>query len=278
MRPGSPAPWSPTVTGAGRCCCSPPRPAGRPTSRTTAWSTPSAGLVDEGRVKLYCVDSFDAGSWSDRSLPLEERARRHGAYAALAAHAGGALDPRRLRGARSPIVAAGPSLGAFHAVNLALRRADLFPVAIGLSGSYDPAVWNGWGERGDAVYFHNPVDYVGHLHGDHLEWLRSRLFVELVVGRGACEEHPTRALLLHAPAGGAARQQGTPARARVWGEDVAARLASWRAQLATYLPRFSLRSCHVLDVRHPAPDRPAARHRGGLAAGLRDPDPHGSGP
>ncbi|MGH8968232.1 MAG: hypothetical protein ACRDXB_23300 [Actinomycetes bacterium] len=35
-------------------------------------------LVDDGRAKLYCVDSFDAGSWSNRSLPLEERARRHG--------------------------------------------------------------------------------------------------------------------------------------------------------------------------------------------------------
>ena len=39
-----------------------------------------ADLLDAGRVKLYCVDSYDAASWSDRSIPLEERARRHGAY------------------------------------------------------------------------------------------------------------------------------------------------------------------------------------------------------
>jgi hypothetical protein len=34
-----------------------------------------ADLLDEGRVKLYCVSSYDGASWSDRSLPLEERAR-----------------------------------------------------------------------------------------------------------------------------------------------------------------------------------------------------------
>src|SRR5882757_9684597 len=40
----------------------------------------AADLVEDGRVKLYCVDSHDAQTWSSRSIPLEERARRHGAY------------------------------------------------------------------------------------------------------------------------------------------------------------------------------------------------------
>src|SRR3954449_11336474 len=38
------------------------------------------GLIEAGRVKLYCVDSFDAESWSNRDIPLEERARRHDVY------------------------------------------------------------------------------------------------------------------------------------------------------------------------------------------------------
>ena len=37
-------------------------------------------LIDDGRVKLYCVDSFDSESWSNRDIPLEERARRHQFY------------------------------------------------------------------------------------------------------------------------------------------------------------------------------------------------------
>src|SRR5204863_946491 len=37
-------------------------------------------LLEEGRVKLYCVDSFDHASWANRRIPLEERARRHAVY------------------------------------------------------------------------------------------------------------------------------------------------------------------------------------------------------
>jgi esterase/lipase superfamily enzyme len=36
-----------------------------------------APLLEAGRIKLYCVDSFDGASWSAKHLPLEERARRH---------------------------------------------------------------------------------------------------------------------------------------------------------------------------------------------------------
>src|ERR1044072_1156961 len=39
-----------------------------------------AGLIDAGRVKLYCVDTIDGQTWQDGSLPLEERARRYGFY------------------------------------------------------------------------------------------------------------------------------------------------------------------------------------------------------
>ena len=60
-----------------------------PSEPGRAWDYESNGmvgavahLIDAGRVKLYCVDSFDHASWSDRALPLEERARRHQAYQA----------------------------------------------------------------------------------------------------------------------------------------------------------------------------------------------------
>src|SRR5947209_18693768 len=36
-----------------------------------------SGLLEAGRLKLYCVDSYDAASWSAGHLPLEERARQH---------------------------------------------------------------------------------------------------------------------------------------------------------------------------------------------------------
>jgi esterase/lipase superfamily enzyme len=65
------------------------------------------------------------------------------------------------------------SLGAFHAANFALKRADLFPLAICLSGNYDPRLAR-LGRARRRAYFNNPIDYVEHLGGDHLDWLRSR--------------------------------------------------------------------------------------------------------
>ena len=44
-------------------------------------------------------------------------------------------------GGAQEILTTGCSLGAYHAANFALKRADLFPLALCLSGSYDPANW-----------------------------------------------------------------------------------------------------------------------------------------
>ena len=58
------------------------------------------------------------------------------------------------------IITSGVSMGAYHAgaVHLGPRRSR--PVAIALSGAYDPTQWHGWGDFGDATYFANPSAYV----------------------------------------------------------------------------------------------------------------------
>jgi esterase/lipase superfamily enzyme len=193
-------------------------------------------LIDAGRVKLYCVDSFDAGTWSAQDLPLEERARRHAGYESWILDA---VVPhiRADTGDSADIAAAGCSLGAFHALNLAFRRADLFPQALCLSGNYDPATWRSWGERGDAVYFNSPVDYVANLHGDHLDWLRSRLWLVLVCGQGRWED-TTGSLESTRRMAGILAAKGIGHELDLWGHDVPHDWPSWRAQLAHHLPRF----------------------------------------
>jgi esterase/lipase superfamily enzyme len=134
------------------------------------------------------------------------------------------------------VALAGASLGAFHAANFALRRADLFPRALCLSGVYDIAR-GGWGERGEAMYFHNPMDYVSHLDGDHLDWLRSRVRLTLVVGQGMWEDTTGALDSTHAFAS-LLDQKGIPHELDVWGHDVPHDWPSWRAQLAHHLPRL----------------------------------------
>lgn len=196
-----------------------------------------ADLLDAGRVKLYCVDSADAYSWSDQTVPIEERAQRHGEYEAwiidqavpwIAADCDG----------RSDIATAGCSLGAFHAANFALKRGDLFPLAMCFSGNYDPSAWHAWGELGDATYFANPMAYVANLDGEHLDWLRGRVSILLVVGQGAWEVHPTRSLPGTLAFAQLLSEKGIRHELDIWGYDIPHEWPSWRAQFAHHLPRF----------------------------------------
>jgi esterase/lipase superfamily enzyme len=194
-----------------------------------------AGLIDTGRVKVYAVDSFDEWSWANDSIPLEERARRHGAYEHWILDHVVPLVHAESDGAE--ILLTGNSMGAFHAANFALKRADLFPLALCMSGVYDVSVARGWGERGDATYFNNPMDYVAHLGGDHLDWLRRRVSLLLVVGQGAWEDstgaRESTLRFAELLAG-----KGIPHELDVWGHDVPHDWPAWRAQIAHHLPRF----------------------------------------
>jgi esterase/lipase superfamily enzyme len=213
-----------------------------PSEQGPCWQYEEHGMVDavgslleSGRIKLYCVDSWDAGTWQAHDAPLEERARRHGAYEAwivdevvpsIASDAGGT----------SEILLTGVSFGAYHAANFALKRADVFPIAICQSGVYDVSAV-GWGERGDAVYFNNPMDYVSHLNGDHLAWLRERVSLLLVCGSGQWED-TTGALDSTRRFSGLLAEKGLRHEIDVWGPEFPHDWPAWRAQLAHHLPRF----------------------------------------
>ena len=143
-------------------------------------------LIDAGRLKLYCLDSWDSGSWYRHDLPLEDRARLHEAYERWVVE-GAVPFVDADCGGRQEMVVTGCSFGAYHAANVALRRADLFPLALCLSGVYDLRVM-GWGATGTSFHLNNPVWSVGAAEGEHLDWLRSRLSLLLVCGQGQWED------------------------------------------------------------------------------------------
>lgn len=128
------------------------------------------------------------------------------------------------------------SLGAYHAANLALRRADLFRLAICLSGVYDLSVL-GWDERGTAFRYNNPMDSVAAMSGDQLDWLRSQLSLLLVAGQGMWED-TTGALQSTKDFGAMCAAKGLRVETDLWGNDVPHDWPSWRAQISHHLPRF----------------------------------------
>ena len=194
-----------------------------------------ADLIEAGRVKVYAVDSFDSGSWYRGDLPLEERAYKHELYEDWIVNQ---VVPfiRDDTGGAGEMMVTGVSFGAYHAANFALRHADLFPLAICQSGVYDVSVVAG-GERGDAVYFQNPADYVAHLGGDHLDWLRGHVNLVLVCGQGAWEDS-TGALESTRRFAAQLGEKGIRHELDVWGHDVPHDWPAWRAQIAHHLPRF----------------------------------------
>jgi esterase/lipase superfamily enzyme len=148
-----------------------------------------APLLDDGKVKLYCTPSFDRDSWTRGDLTLEERARRHGHYEWWVLTK---LVPFVQADSHThELMAAGSSFGAYHSVNFCLKRSDIFPLAIGMSGVYDVSVQGG-GERGEAVYFNNPMDYVTNLQGDHSTGCAGRPPSCSSAARGSGRTRPVR--------------------------------------------------------------------------------------
>ena len=192
-----------------------------------------APLIDDGRLKVYCADGADAWTWRADDVPLEERARRHGEYERWITDT---VTPFIHDDTGGEIITTGTSFGAYHAANFTLKRADVFPLAICMSGVYDVSVV-GWGERGDAVYFNNPLDYVQHLEGEHLDWLRSRGSLLLVCGQGQWED-TTGALDSTKRFAWLLGEKGVRHDLDLWGHDVPHDWPSWRAQIAHHLPRF----------------------------------------
>jgi esterase/lipase superfamily enzyme len=184
-----------------------------PSERGSAWDFENngmlaavGGLVDAGRVKAYCVDAFDSGErWRYESWILDQ------VVPFIHEDLGGPQD----------ILATGCSMGAFHSANFVLRRADLIPAAICLSGNYE------FGVTGEVASF----------HGDHLDWIRSRVSLVLVCGQGMWED-TTGALDSTKHLAHLLGEKGIRHELDLWGHDVPHDWPSWRAQIAHHLPRF----------------------------------------
>jgi esterase/lipase superfamily enzyme len=184
-----------------------------PSERGSAWDYESngmvaavGGLVEAGRVKLYCVDGFDSGErWRYEAWILDQ------VVPFIHEDLGGPQD----------ILATGCSMGAFHSANFVLRRADLIPAAICLSGNYE------FGVTGEVASF----------GGDHLDWIRSRASFLLVCGQGQWED-TTGALDSTRHLAQLLGEKGIRHELDLWGHDVPHDWPSWRAQIAHHLPRF----------------------------------------
>lgn len=117
----------------------------------------AAQLVNDGKVKLYCVDSIDKHSWYNKRIHPADRIRNHEVYDRFICEE--IIGSLRHSYGVQKVAVAGASFGGYHAVNFAFKHPDLVSHVFSMSGAFDIRSFMD-GYYGDDVYFNNPVDYL----------------------------------------------------------------------------------------------------------------------
>ncbi len=145
-----------------------------------------AEKITNGWLQLFCVDSVDGESiYSDR--PPHERIQRHMQYEQYILEE--VLPLSRQLNPQPFMIAHGCSLGAYHAMNLALRHPQYFGKVVALSGRYDlsepVADFRGLfdGYYDEEIYFHSPNHFLPNLFEDNILTELRRLEIVMAIGR-----------------------------------------------------------------------------------------------
>ena len=119
--------------------------------------TAASGLIDAGRIKIYCPDTADSDSWFDFDIHPGERARRYIGYENVVLY--DILNFARHETEFDKVCLAGCGFGAYHAANFAFKHPDLVCSVITMGGTFNikPYIY---GYYDDNCYFNNPPDYL----------------------------------------------------------------------------------------------------------------------
>jgi esterase/lipase superfamily enzyme len=116
--------------------------------------------IDAGQLQIFCVDSVDLESWYNRAAAPRARINRQMRYEEYVLQE--ALPLLRERNSDPRLVALGCSFGGYHAVNISLRRPDLFTGFVSLSGAFDLTNFLG-GYYDQDCYYNLPTHYLPNL-------------------------------------------------------------------------------------------------------------------
>lgn len=191
-------------------------------------------LIDAGTIQVCCIDSIDGESWLAPHPDLEHKlamADRFEAYV---------IDEfipcvQQLSRRHDPVLATGCSMGAYHAVTMALKHPDVFDQVIALSGIYDVRYFVGETGGQRSAYLNSPLDFIWHLDdGWFLDHYRSHDYI-ICVGQGDYEAeclHDTKKLQA------AFEAKQIEAWFDYWGHDVSHDWVWWRRQIVYFFSRL----------------------------------------
>ena len=118
---------------------------------------------EHGEIQDFCVDSVDAESWYNKSVPPALRVARHVQYDQYLVNE---LVPFvRARNSSPELAVTGCSFGGYHSVNFALKHPQVVTQCVSMGGAFDIHQFLD-GYYDDNCYFNCPPDFLPNLNDD----------------------------------------------------------------------------------------------------------------
>lgn len=143
--------------------------------------------INQGHLQIICVDSVDLESFYNDNAHPGYRIYRHVEYENYILNEVFPLMEKI--NSNQHYISAGCSLGAYHAVNLAMKYPHLFCKVVGMSGRYDLTIAKKYfrdllsGFHNEYVYFNMPNQFLKNVDDDTLIDSIKKLDIILAVGK-----------------------------------------------------------------------------------------------
>ena len=185
-------------------------------------------FLDTGKLKIFSVNSINTESWMNKEMEGAHKAIRQNQFNEYVFNE---VIPfiKSKTSQDTPIITCGASFGAFHSMNLFLKRPDLINGVIAMSGVYDLMEYTD-GFYDDQVYFNSPMHYIPNL-ADHdtLEKIRRGKII-LATGSGNHEDPEANRRFSNL-----LQSKSIPHDLEVWAEDIHHDWPTWRKMLPYFI-------------------------------------------
>lgn len=185
-------------------------------------------LIDAGKIKIFSVNSINTESWMNKPMEGAHKAIRQNQFNEYIFNE---VVPfiKTFTSNETPIISCGASFGAFHSMNLFLKRPNLFSGVIAMSGVYDLMEYTD-GYYDEQVYFNSPSHYMPNLTDSTiLEKIRKGRIV-IATGSGNHEDPNANRRFSDV-----LNSKSIPHRLEIWAADVHHDWPTWRKMLPYFL-------------------------------------------
>jgi esterase/lipase superfamily enzyme len=182
-------------------------------------------MINDGKFRVFSIDSINKESWLNYNMEPAHKAIRHNQFNNYVFNE---VIPfiRNATSNETYIYTCGASLGAFHSMNLFLKRPDIINGTIAMSGVYDLTEYTRgyWDEQ---VYYNSPQHYIPNLNDNwYLEKIKASHHIHIYTGSGEYEEPNASGTFA-----GLLFNKGIWCDLEIWGNDMRHDWPTWRVML-----------------------------------------------